>query len=217
MDVAHLDEAGFAPTLPTTSSWYPVGERLSIPYEAPQGRRVNAIGAYFSHGPLAGRFDFETYARLPESRAKKRRVSLEEQAAAHGVSVEEVGPIDSERYLRFVWKIAGRPEVYPADWRRERELVIWVDNYSVHKSERVREELPALERAGILICYLPSYTPELSKIEPIWQDVKYHEMTQRSHPTVKGLKRATEEALSRKAADLLAARSETANLLRRAA
>jgi hypothetical protein len=101
-----------------------VGERLWIPYEAPQGRRVNAIGAYFSHGPLAGRCEFETYARLPESRAKKRRVSLAEQAAAHGLGVEEVGPIDSERYLRFVWQIAGRPELYPADWRRDRELVI---------------------------------------------------------------------------------------------
>jgi transposase len=194
-----------------------VGERLMIPYEAPQGRRVNAIGAYFSHGPLAGRFEFETYARLPESRAKKRRVSLEEQAAAHGLTIEEVGPIESERYLRFVWKMAGRPELYPADWRRERELVIWVDNYSVHKSERVREELPELERAGITICYLPSYTPELSKIEPIWQDVKYHRMTTRSHNEVGELKRATEAALSQKAADLLAANTETANLLRRAA
>jgi transposase len=198
-------------------SWYPVGERLRIPYEAPQGRRVNAIGAYFSHGPGAGRFEFETYARLPESRAKQRRVSLEEQAAAHGLTIEEVGPIDSERYLRFVWKIAGRPEVYPADWRRERELVIWVDNYSVHKSEPVREEIPALERAGITICYLPSYTPELSKMEPIWQDVKHHEMTERSHTEVKGLKRATDEALAKKAADLLAARREPENLLRRAA
>ena len=194
-----------------------MGERLSIPYEAPQGRRVNAIGAYFTHGPLSGQFEFETYARLPESRAKKRRVSLEEQAAAHGLSVEEVGPIDSERYLRFVWKIAGRPEVYPEDWHRERELVIWVDNYSVHKSEPVRQELAALERAGIGICYLPSYTPELSKIEPIWQDVKYHEMPQRSHTQVQELKQATDEALARKAAGLLAARTETANLHRRAA
>lgn len=194
-----------------------MGERLWIPYEAPQGRRVNAIGAYFSHGPLAGRFEFETYARLPDSRAKKRRVSLEEQAAAHGLRVEVVGPIDSERYLRFVWKIAGRPEISPADWRRERKLVIWVDNYSVHKSERVRDELPELERAGITICYLPSYTPELSKIEPIWQDVKYHEMTQRSYTQVQDLKRATDEALARKAADLLAARPETTNSLCRAA
>jgi DDE superfamily endonuclease len=194
-----------------------VGERLKVPYEAPQGRRVNAIGVYFSHGPLSGRFEYETYARLPKSRAKKRRVSLAEQAAAHGLLVEEVGPIDSERYLRFVWKIAGRPERDRADWRRDRELVIWVDNYSVHTSERVRQELPALERAGISLCYLPSYTPELSKVEPIWQDVKYHEMPQRSHTEVKGLKRATEEALARKATDLLAAPRETANLLCRAA
>jgi hypothetical protein len=164
---------------------------------------VNAIGAYFSHGPLSGTFAYETYARLPESRAKKRRVSREEQAAAHGLRGEEVGPIDSERYLHFVWKIAGRPGVHPEDWRRERELVLWVDNYSVHKSERVHQELPGLERAGITICYLPSYTPELSKIEPIWQDVKYHEMTQRSYTEVKDLKRATDEALARKAADLL--------------
>jgi transposase len=194
-----------------------VGERLSIPYEAPQGRRVNAIGAYFSHGPLAGRFEFEAYARLPESRAKKRRVSREEQAAAHGLSVEEVGPIDSTRYLHFVWKIAGRPDVHAEDWRRERQLVIWVDNYSVHNSEPVRQERPALERAGITICYLPSYTPELSKIEPIWQDVKYHEMRQRSHTEVQALKRATDEALARKAAALLAARQEATNLLRHAA
>jgi transposase len=156
-------------------------------------------------------------ARLPESRAKKRRASPEEQAAAHGLAVEEVGPINSERYLRFVWKIAGRPDVYPEDWRRERELLIWLDNYSVHTSDLVRQELPALERAGITLCYLPSYTPELSKIGPIWQDVKYHEMTQRSHAEVKGLKRATEEALAKKAADLLAARKETTNSLLRAA
>jgi putative transposase len=212
-----MDEAGFALTLPTNYSWYPVGERLLIPYEAPQGRRVNAIGAYFSHGPLAGRFEFQTYARLPESRAKKRRVSLEEQAAAHGLGLEEVGPIDSERYLQFIWKVAGRPAVYPEDWQRERPLVIWVDNYSVHKSERVLQEIPALARAGITLCYLPSYTPELSKIEPIWQAVKHHEMTRRSYMEVKELKRATEAALARKAAALLDARSETTTLLSRAA
>jgi transposase len=198
-------------------SWYPVGERLSIPYEAPQGRRVNAIGAYFSHGPLAGHFEFETYATLPKSRAKKKRKSLEEQAAAYGLRGDEVGPIDSERFLAFVWKTAGRPLIAPDDWRRERELVLWVDNYSVHKSERVQQELPRLERAGITLCYLPSYSPELSQIEPIWQDVKYHEMTKRSYTEVKELKQATEEALSRKAVNLRTATAETANLLRRAA
>lgn len=194
-----------------------MGERLTVPYEAPQGRRVNAIGAYFSHGPEAGRLEFAAYATLPESRAKKARRSPEEQAAAHGLRPEQVGPIDSERLLQFIWKIAGRPGVYPEDWVRERPLVIWLDNYSVHKSERVKEELPVLERAGITFCYLPSYSPELSKIEPIWHPVKHHDLVRRSYAVLGNLLSAVEETLSEKAARLLAAHRKTDQLLARAA
>jgi len=194
-----------------------MGERLLIPYEAPQGRRVNAIGAYFSHGVLAGRFAFETYAAIPANRAKKARTTLAERAAAHGVREEEVGPIDSERFVAFIWSFSGRPAVYPEGWKRERPLVVWLDNYSVHKSERVRQEQPLWEEAGITLCFLPSYSPEMSKIEPIWHDVKHHEMTQRSHKELGALKRAFDEALVKKADDLLVARTETTQLLCRAA
>jgi phosphate-selective porin len=45
--LCHVDEVGFAMTLPITYSWSPLAERLKIAYEAPQGRRVNAIGGYF--------------------------------------------------------------------------------------------------------------------------------------------------------------------------
>jgi hypothetical protein len=38
---------------------------VRVDYEAPQGRRVNGIGAYFTHGPEAGAFYHETYARFP--------------------------------------------------------------------------------------------------------------------------------------------------------
>jgi hypothetical protein len=203
-------------TLPINYSWYPKGERLLIPYEAPQGRRVNAIGAYISHGMQAGQFHFATSVALPTRRAKQPR-PLAAQAAAHGLREEDVGPIDSERFLQFVWSFAGRPVVYPWDWRRERPLAIWVDNYAVHKSERVRAELPVLERAGITLHYLPSYSPELSKIEPIWRDVKHHDMRQRSQTEVRALKDATEAALAKKAADLLATHAKTTDLLCRAA
>lgn len=154
---------------------------------------------------------------MPQSRAKKARKSLAERAAAHGLDVAEVGPIDSERFLQFVWQIAGRPAVYPENWQRARPLVIWLDNYSVHKSDRVREERSALERAGITLHYLPSYSPELSQIEPIWHAVKHHEMKERSHTELVALKRATEEALRKKATDLLLTRQETAQLLAQAA
>lgn len=203
--------------MPINYGWYPVGERLRIPYEAPQGRRVNAIGAYFSHGPQAGQFRFATYAAVPESRAKKARKSLAERAAGHGLTLEEVGPIDGERLVQFLWQIASRPIVHAEGWQRERPLVIWLDNYSVQKSERVREAIPALEQAGITLHYLPSYSPELSKIEPIWHAVKHHEMKERSHTELVALKRATEEALQKKAADLLVAHQETAQLLAQAA
>ena len=157
------------------------------------------------------------YAALPESRAKKRRTSREERAAAHGLRSEEVGAIDSERLIQFIWKIAGRPPIDPEDWERERPLVIWLDNYSVHKSERVRQEQRAWEKAGITLDYLPSYSPELSKIEPVWQDVKYRQLPQRSHKILGELKGAVAAGLTKKAADLLAQHHEPVQLLQRAA
>jgi hypothetical protein len=153
----------------------------------------------------------------PKSRAKKARKAVAEQAAAHGVREEEVGPIDGERFVAFVWRVAGRPEVYPAGWKRERPLVIVIDNYPVHKGERVQQALTAWERAGMTLIYLPAYRPELSRIEPIWGAVRHHEMKRRGYPELAALKRAVEEALARKAEKLRAELTKSAMLLRAAA
>lgn len=204
-------------TLPTCYSWFLIGKVLRIPYEAPQGRRVNAIGAYGSHGPQAGRFLFETYASLPKSKAKQPRKTKEQIAADHGLTPAEVGPIDSERFLAFVWRMAGRPAIHAEDWKRERPLYIVLDNYSVHTSQTVQEAIPLLEAADVFFFYLPSYSPQLSEIEPIWNAVKHHEMPVRSHQKVKDLKSAVDEALTRKAQAQSTAQQETTKELRRAA
>ena len=205
-------------TLPTTYSWFLMGEeRLLIPYEAPEGRRVNALGLHFTHGPQAGRFDYQTWASLPKSRAKKQRKTPEQIAAASGLCVEEVGPIDAARLLCFVWQAAGRPAEAPASWQRERMLVIALDNYSVHKSVLVQEALPALEAANIFLFYLPSYCPEMSGIEPVWKDVKAHQMPTRSFGQVVELKRAVDAALAGKAAQLRPEKDISTNLQRLAA
>ncbi len=195
-------------TLPPCRSWFPEGERLEVPYEAPQGRRVNAIGAHFTHGPAAGRFEHQSWASLPKSRAKTQRKTPEQLAATHGLKVEEVGAIDSERLVAFVWRIAGRPEGAEG-WARERELKVVLDNYSVHKSEVVKRAEPELERAGIKLEYLPSYSPELSRIEPDWNDIKQHHLPKRSYETVAELKRAVDEGLGRKAVLLQQAQTKT--------
>jgi DDE superfamily endonuclease len=204
-------------TLPVCYSWTLAGMRLWVPYEAPQGRRVNGIGAYCTHGVEAGRFVYELCARLPKNTAKKQRKTPAEQAARHGLREEQVGTIDGERFVRFVWRVAGRPPVYPAGWQRERPLVLVVDNYSVHTCERVQQELAAFAAAGITLFFLPSYSPELSGIEPIWHDVKHHRLTKRSYEILGELFQAVDDALTRKADDLLAACSKSAILFRAAA
>lgn len=204
-------------TLPTSYSWFPVGQTLSIPYEAPQGRRVNVIGGYFSHGPEAGRFDFQSYASVPKPTGKSVRKPLSEIAAAHALEPDCLGPIDSERFLTFLWRLAGRPKVCPDDWRRERALVIVLDNYSVHKSQAVKAAVPALEAANVSLFYLPSYSPELSEIEPIWRSVKGHGMPYRTQTLLGEAKQAVDTALHEKAHTLRDTTSKTTDFERRAA
>jgi hypothetical protein len=217
IDLYHSDEVGFAMTLPVGYSWTLVGMRLIVPYEAPQGRRVNGIGAYCTHGVEAGRFVYELCASLPKSKAKQPRKGPAEQAAAHGLRPEQVGTIDGERFVQFVWKVAGRPAIYPEGWKRERPLVLVVDNYSVHTGERVEQEQAALAAAGIRLFYLPSYSPELSGIEPIWHDVKHREMTRRSYDLLGALFEGVDDVLARKAEDLMVAHPKTDHPLRAAA
>jgi len=186
-------------TLPSCYSWYPRGKPLSIPHEASEGRRVNAIGAYFPDGPLAGTFCYETFASLPKHAREAKRKTPEEVAFAYGLTLDQVGPIDADRFIAFVWKIAGRPEVASSEWKRERPLMVVLDNYSVHKCQAVKDTLQAWERADIYLVYLPSYCPQLSAIEPIWNDTKYNELTSRSHKKVSQLKTEVDLALARKA------------------
>jgi putative transposase len=215
--VVDVDEAGFAPTLPVCYSWFPKGQRLRIPYEAPQGRRVNAIGGYFSHGPLAGRFVFRSWAQLPPHARKAKRKTPEQVAHSYGLTLEEIGAIDAARYVAFLWHLAGRPAVYAQGWKRERPLMVIVDNYSVHKSQTVQDALPELEAADIFVVSLPSYAPELSEIEPIWNAVKHHQMPTRSYQEVADLKSAVDKALQEKAEYLRQEQEKTTNLQQRAA
>ncbi len=112
--------------------------------ESPQGRRVNAIGAigalfhpslfHYSH-----RFEFLTRAKAPK--CKKKLISK----AAEGLEASELGTLDAAVVIGFFWQIAGRPDDAPENWRRDKPLVIVIDNYSVHHSQDVQEERVKLQ------------------------------------------------------------------------
>jgi hypothetical protein len=212
IDLCHLDEAGFALTLPTTYSWFLQGARLRVPFHAPRGRRVNVLGAYFTHGPQAGRLDYQSWAVLPKSRAQKPRTTPEERAAAHGLTVDEVGPIDAERLVTFLWQVAGRPAAASPEWKRVRPLMIALDNYSVHTSQTVVTARPHLAAANVHLIYLARYCPEQSGIEPVWNDLKQHQISVRSFEQMADLKHAVDDALARKADQLQQAHAKPTNL-----
>jgi putative transposase len=147
----YLDECGFAPTLPTGYSWTLPGRRKFIPYEAPQGRRVNALAAYrpFDQSP---RLEVFTAERTWDS-----------------------------------YDLLGFLKALP--WSKAPRVVV-LDNASIHTSQVIRWARHDLTALGIYLYFLPPYSPELNRIEPVFRQVKHQEIPQRSHTTRAGLREA---------------------------
>ena len=153
----YLDECGFAPTLPIGSSWTLPGERKLVEYEAPQGRRVNALAAY-----------------RPYDRAPRLDVFTAERTWT------------SYDLLGFLGALP---------WSRMPRVVV-LDNAALHTGRVIRTARPGLVRRGIYLYFLPPYSPELNEIEPVFRQVKYQEMPQRSYTTRLGLREAVETAFT---------------------
>jgi putative transposase len=153
----YLDECGFSPTLPVSYSWSLPGLRKFIRYEAPQGRRVNALAAYRPFGRKP-RLDVFTAERTWNS-----------------------------------YDLVGFLKALP--WSKAPRVVV-LDNASFHTSKVVREARKGLAEKGIYLYFLPPYSPELNRIEPVFRQVKHQEIPQRSHTTRRGLREAVESGFN---------------------
>ena len=149
----YLDECGFSPTLPVGYSWTLPGRRKLIKYEAPQGRRVNALAAYRPFG-RSPRLDVFTAERTWNS-----------------------------------YDLIGFLKALP--WSKVPRVVV-LDNAGFHTSRVIRAARKELADSGIYLYYLPPYSPELNRIEPVFRQVKHQEIPQRSHTTRLGLREAVE-------------------------
>jgi putative transposase len=59
--------------------------------------------------------------------------------------------------------------------------VVVLDNAGMHTSKAVKAERKELAGRGIFLYYLPAYSPELNRIEPVFKQIKHHEIPHRSH------------------------------------
>lgn len=177
IELYYLDESGFAPTLPLGYTWAREGVRPVVLYEAPQGRRINVLGAFNPFGSQP--------RLIYEARASK---------------------IDSRVLLEFLWhEVAGMSSpvgVVPQGYQPSRLRVIVLDNYSVHRSQELKAQIAALQAVGVVLFYLPPYSPELNLIEGVWRHTKYEDMPIRSYSSAEALKAAIEAALEKRAAGI---------------
>lgn len=71
--------------------------------------------------------------------------------------------------------------------------VVVPDNAGIHTSRVVKAARPALAKLGIYLYYLPPYSPEPNRIEPVFKQVKHHDMPTRSFTTRADLRKAVED------------------------
>jgi len=79
-----------------------------------------------------------------------------------------VGMVDSQTVINVFNDFAEKMAA-PKYTSEDRYTVVMVDNASIHTSRLFREKLTdwAIEKK-ILVCYLPTYSPELNLIEILW-------------------------------------------------
>lgn len=140
-------------------SWTLSGQRKTIPYEAPQDRRINALAALVRQGPSPSL----TWDAVPRS-------------------------LKGADLLAFLPAIPRRTDV---------PLVVVLDNATLHRSAVVKAALPALWAQRLYLYFLPTYSPELNPIEPVFKVIKHHDLPERTYPTVPALEAAVDAAFSR--------------------
>jgi transposase len=71
-----------------------------------------------------------------------------------------------------------------------------MDNASMHTSEECEHRIPYWKQQGLVIKYLPPYSPELNLIEILWRRIKYTWLPFSAYESLNALSEALEAILS---------------------
>ena len=164
-----LDQSGFAPTLPTGSSWGRLGARLVVPDEAPQGRRVNAVGALAPYGPDGPRLLFET-RRKADGRydaaaplafvgrvaaagsARRCVIALDNYSVHHSAPVKDAAPALAEAGVGCCFLPPYSPTLNPIEalWKRVKYHDIPVRSHPTEADLQAAVDAALADRARAL-------------------------------------------------------------------
>jgi transposase len=70
----------------------------------------------------------------------------------------------------------------------KKKTIVIIDNASIHTSRKFKEKLPEWEKKGLIVKFLPTYSPELNLIEIVWRFIKYSWLPLTAYLSFKHLK-----------------------------
>lgn len=76
------------------------------------------------------------------------------------------------------------------------KTVVVMDNASIHTSEDFAARIPSWKKKGLMIKYLPPYSPELNLIEILWRRINYTWLPFSAYECLNALSEALETILS---------------------
>lgn len=133
--------------------------------------------------------------RMPFENVRGRRVTALAAVDLHGPeptltwALQAQGGFVAEQFLDFVRQLPRLPD---------KPHVIVLDNGSLHVSKIVQAALPALRQQRIYLYRLPPYSrADLNLIEPIFGDIKHHDLVRRRYETLPDLDAAVDAAFTR--------------------
>lgn len=87
--------------------------------------------------------------------------------------------------------------------RTEKLCVVVLDNASMHRSKAFRDKIDDWLLKGILLHFIPPYSPELNLIEILWRKIKYEWLPLSAYQSFSVLKESVADVLERTGKEFL--------------
>jgi transposase len=132
--------------------------------------------------------EFKTRLSIPKSKSKRVNVSgflsSDGQQLFSQITIGTVASKETvDIFNNFVSQI-------------KKKTFVVLDNASIHTSQLFSEQIDRWKQLGLELLYLPSYSPELNKIELLWKSIKERWLTPSSYTSFKKLKSDLEHILA---------------------
>src|SRR4029450_1304498 len=79
----------------------------------------------------------------------------------------------------------------------DKRSYVLLDNAPMHRSQAFIQQIPYWVSQGLIVKYLPSYSPELNLIEILWRFIKYYWLPFSAYTSFQCLCKAVEDILTR--------------------